>query len=60
MPSTDALAGLREVLSEHPEVLGLSTGSVVQGCSRLIGDEVCICFSLLVGVLRLPSGHYRA
>jgi hypothetical protein len=40
--STDALAGLRELFSEHPEILEPSTASVVQGCSRLVGDEVFV------------------
>ena len=50
MPLTDALAGLRELFSEHPGILEPSTAPVVQSCSRLIGDEVCICISLSIGI----------
>ena len=50
MPPTDALAGLRELFSEHPEILEPSTALVLQSCSRLIGDEVCIFILLSIGV----------
>ena len=50
MPPTDALAGLRELFSEHPGILEPSTALVVQSCSRLIGDEVRIYILLLISV----------
>lgn len=36
----DALLGLRELFEDHPEIIGLSLTSLLNGCVRLIADEV--------------------
>lgn len=36
----DALLGLRELFEHHPEIIGLSLTPLLNGCVRLIADEV--------------------
>ena len=37
----DAIFGLRELLDEHPHLIRDNLTSLVNGCVRIIGDEVC-------------------
>lgn len=38
----DAIAGLRELLEEHPSLINSSLTAILHACARIISDEV-IC-----------------